>query len=51
MGKALNDAHDIRQVGDYGVGLVINEGEAKGMLKSAKDFVNEIMSYLEKEIK
>ena len=48
MGKALNDAYDKRLVGDYGIGFIINEREAKNLLTTAKIFVQKIKSYLER---
>ena len=51
LGKALNDAYDIRRVGDYAVGFMVTEEEAKGMLESAKNFVCEVKSHLEIEAK
>ncbi len=50
LGKALNDAYDKRLVGDYGVGFTVTEGQAKDLLKTARDFVQKLKSYLKKWI-
>lgn len=50
LGKALNDAYDKRLVGDYGVGFTVTEQQAKDLLKTAKDFVLKLKSYLNKWI-
>lgn len=31
-GKALNDAYDKRLVGDYGIGFIVSEAEARDLL-------------------
>ncbi len=46
LGKALKDAHDKRQIGDYGVGFTISLEEAKGTLRTARLFVDELKSSL-----
>lgn len=51
LGKALNDAHDIRQIGDYAIGFTVTEEEAKSMIESAKNFISEVGSYIEREPK
>jgi len=48
LGKSLNDAYDTRQTGDYGVGFTVTKEEAKSMLETAKNFVYEVKSYLER---
>jgi len=48
LGKSLNDAYDTRQTGDYGVGFTVTDEEAKSMLETAKNFVHEVISYLER---
>jgi uncharacterized protein (UPF0332 family) len=44
LGKALKEAHDKRQIGDYGVGFTISREEAKGTLITAKLFVDAVKS-------
>ncbi len=46
LGKALNDAYDKRLVGDYGVGLTITEEEAKDLLETGQNFVQELTNRL-----
>ncbi len=46
LGKALNDAYDKRLVGDYGVGFTITEEEAKDLLETAQNFVQELTNRL-----
>lgn len=48
LGKSLNDAYDMRQAGDYGVGFTVSKEEAKSMLETAKNFVYEVKSYFER---
>ena len=50
LGKALNDAYDKRLVGDYGIGFTINKQQAGDLLKTARDFVQKLKSYLKKWI-
>jgi uncharacterized protein (UPF0332 family) len=47
LGKSLNDAYDMRQAGDYGVGFTVTNEEAESMLEIAKNFVYGLKSYLE----
>ncbi|HPC76815.1 MAG TPA: HEPN domain-containing protein [bacterium] len=47
-GKSLNDAYDKRLVGDYGIGFIVTEEEARDLLKIAWKFVHNLKSYLEK---
>ncbi len=49
LGKAINDAYDKRLVGDYGVGLTVTEGQAQDLLGKARDFVDNLKGYLEKQ--
>jgi uncharacterized protein (UPF0332 family) len=42
LGKVLNEAYDTRLIGDYAIGLKLSKEEAKNMLESAKNFVNEL---------
>ena len=49
LGKALNDAYDKRLTGDYGVGFVVTEGEAKDLLEKARIFVQKLKNHLEKQ--
>ena len=48
MGKALNDAYDKRLIGDYGIGFIVTEEEARDMLETAKNFVQRLKSYLKR---
>lgn len=48
MGKALNDAYDKRLIGDYGVGFIVTEEEAKSLIETAQSFVQKLKDYLEK---
>jgi uncharacterized protein (UPF0332 family) len=48
LGKALNDAYDKRLVGDYGVGFTVDREEAENLLRTAKDFVKKLKTYLKK---
>ena len=50
LGKALNDAYDKRLIGDYGVGFILTEEEARDMLETAKNFVQRLKSYLKRWI-
>ncbi len=47
-GKALNDAHDKRLVGDYGTGFIITEEEARDLLETAQNFVQKLKNHLER---
>jgi uncharacterized protein (UPF0332 family) len=46
LGKALNDAYDKRLVGDYGVGFMVTEQQARDLLKIARNFVQTLKNYL-----
>ena len=48
VGKSLNDAYDKRLVGDYGIGFIVTEEEARDLLKTAWKFVQNLKDYLEK---
>jgi len=48
MGKAINQAFEKRQLGDYEYTLVISKTEAKEILESGKEFVKEIALFLKK---
>ena len=50
LGKVLNDAYDKRLIGDYGIGFILTEEEARDMLETAKNFVQRLKSYLKKWI-
>jgi len=47
IGKALNDVYDKRLIGDYGIGFIITEEEARDVLERAKTFVQKLKTYLE----
>ncbi len=51
LGKSLNDAYDMRLAGDYGTGSIVTDEEAESMLKTAKNFVDELKNYLERDSK
>lgn len=46
LGRSLNDAYDMRLVGDYGIGFAISESVAKNLLKTARNFVDVLKIYL-----
>jgi len=46
MGKELNDAYDKRLIGDYGIGFIVTEEEAKDLLETARIFVQKLENYL-----
>jgi len=48
MGKILNEAYDKRLIGDYGVGFIICEEEAKEMLEKTRNFIRSLKNYLER---
>ena len=48
LGKNLNDAYDKRLVGDYGVGFVATEEEAKELLEIGQNYVQYLKNYLVK---
>lgn len=48
LGKTLSDAYDKRLLGDYGIGISVNETEAKEVLETAQNFVKKLKNYLEK---
>ena len=50
LGKTLNDAYDKRLIGNYGVGFILTEEEARDMLETAKNFVQRLKSYLKRWI-
>jgi len=50
LGKALSDAYDKRLIGDYGIGFILTEEEARDMLETAKNFVQRLKSYLKRWI-
>lgn len=49
LGKALADAYDKRIVGDYGIGFIVTQQQAQDLLKTARDFVEKLKEYLEKQ--
>ena len=50
LGKALSDAYDKRLIGDYGIGFILTEEEARDMLETAKNFVQKLKNYLKRWI-
>jgi len=48
LGKTLNDAYDKRLIGDYGIGFIVTEGEARDTLETAENFVQTLKSYLKR---
>ena len=51
MGKILNEAYDKRLIGDYGVGFIISEEEAKEILRKTKSFIRSLKNYLKRWMK
>ena len=50
LGKALNDAHDKRLIGDYGVGFTVTKQQAEGLFETAQDFVSKLKTFLLKQV-
>ncbi len=46
LGRALNDAYDLRLMGDYGIGFTVSESIAKDLLETARNFVDVLKHYL-----
>ena len=46
LGRTLNEAHDKRLIGDYGVGFKISKKEAKDSLDISQNFVQKLKNYL-----
>ena len=46
--KFLKTAEQARLIGDYGIGFILTEEEARDMLESAKNFVQRLKSYLKR---
>ena len=46
LGRALNDAYDLRLVGDYGVGFTVSESQANDLLETARNFVDVLKHFL-----
>lgn len=46
LGRTLNDAYDTRLVGDYGIGFAVSEGQAEGLLETARNFVGVLKDHL-----
>jgi len=46
--KRLTIAYDKRLIGDYGIGFIVTEGEARDMLETAKNFVQTLKRYLKR---
>jgi len=44
----LNDAYDKRLTGDYGIGFTVTKEEAIELLKTARDFVQNLKDYLKR---
>lgn len=47
LGRALNDAYDMRLVGDYAMGHTVTKEEAERLLEAARDFVQKVKDYLD----
>ncbi|MGE5294562.1 MAG: HEPN domain-containing protein [Solirubrobacterales bacterium] len=47
LGSALNDAYDMRLIGDYGVDRSVTKEEAEELLETAQDFVRTVKGYLD----
>lgn len=50
LGKALSEAFDKRLIGDYSIGFLISEQEAKNLLDVARNFVSKTKEYLKEFI-
>ncbi len=48
LGKILSEAYDKRLIGDYGVGFIIFEEEAKEILEKTRNFIRSLKNYLER---
>jgi len=48
LGKALSNAHDKRLVGDYGIGFVVTEQQARDLLEIGRDFVITLKDFLQR---
>jgi uncharacterized protein (UPF0332 family) len=48
LGRVLNDAYDMRLVGDYEVGLAVRKEQAEDLLEAARDFVRKVKDYLDR---
>ena len=46
--KFLKTAEQARLIGDYGIGFILTEEEARDMLETAKNFVQRLKSYLKR---
>ena len=46
LGRSLNEAYDMRLVGDYGMGRSVTEDEAKKLVESAREFIRTVDEYL-----
>jgi len=49
MGRQLNRAYDKRLIGDYGSSFKIKNKEAQKLLESGRNFVDEIIKYLQEK--
>ena len=50
FGRYLRRAYDLRQIGDYAIGFMVDEKEAKNKLEKAKIFVSEVEEYLKSQL-
>ena len=48
LGRALRRAYDLRQKGDYGIGFMVTEKDAKRYLEISEDFVRVVSVFLKK---
>jgi uncharacterized protein (UPF0332 family) len=48
LGRAINDAYDMRLIGDYGVDRTVTQDEAEDLPGAAWDFVGKVKKYLDK---
>jgi uncharacterized protein (UPF0332 family) len=48
LGNAINDAYDMRLIGDYGVDRSVTKKEAEELLRAAQGFVQTVKGYLDR---
>jgi len=51
LGRALNEAYDMRLVGDYGVGVTIDPEDAEATMVQASEFVEITITWLDEWMK
>jgi uncharacterized protein (UPF0332 family) len=48
LGNIINDAYDMRPIGDYRVDRSVTKKEAEELLQAAQEFVQTVKSYLDR---